>query len=941
MPVAEQMLYQQNLKRWSRYLVGIIILICIIILSGWLLDYPVKFSPELMILPMNPLSAICFLMAAVSLTLCNRETKTRLCYITINTSAFFILITGLLRLSDTVLNDAFNVDALLLKGHPAIEQLPDSRGRMTTNTAFNFVLSGLALLLFQPHKRRPSMLFSYTAIVIGLLTLFFLVAYFYNIRHINANLRFFPMSLSTALCFILLAIALLFSQPDNTLIRAFGSRSPGGSFARVVIPLTLVIPVILGYFLLVLSEKYAINPGFEITLFVVSMIVFFFFLYWYSSTLLNRIDRAKLQDELRIKQLNEELEKKVLERTAELSDYKYAIDASAIVVITDASGIIQHVNENYTRISGFKENEVLGKGHSLVNPTMHPVAVIDNLWNTLARGKVWRGELRHFNKKGDPYWEETTIIPFLDENHKPFQYLHINTDITEKKKATEEIFLLNEHLLQKEKKLNGLIENSNELITVVNDQFKIIYRSPNYERITGYKRQDSDTDTAMAVIHPDDLPDMQELAAKLIQNPGTSIPLHLRMRHRQGHFMWMEGTAQNFLHDESIKGIVFNIRDISERKAAEERIMRSEKIYRTIAANIPKTTIIIFNETREYLLIEGHFLPQFGYHRENMIGRYYGDVLHGAHRERVEADLNRVFGGEKFSRDVEFGKDHFIASYVPLKDEQGHIYAAMTVFSDVTEIANAQKEVAELNAALEKRVEERTQQLEQINKELEAFTYSVSHDLRSPIRIIDGFADFLGQDYSEKFDESAKRKLQAIQRNAKKMNGLIDDLLKLSGIGKKAIRLEHTDMNALIKTVLEEYPDNIQQIVKIDLNGLNFSVCDENLMQQVWQNLISNAIKYTSKKTSPEIIIGADEKDGRIIYSISDNGAGFDPAYAGKLFTVFQRLHNASEFEGTGIGLALVQRIINRHGGQVWANGQVDHGATFYFSLNQTNQLLN
>ncbi|WP_336516424.1 PAS domain S-box protein [Pollutibacter soli] len=935
MPVAEQLLYQQNLKRWSRYLIGTIILICAIVLSGWLLDFPVKFSPELMILPMNPLSAICFLLAAVSLTLCSREVKTRLCFITINTTAFFVLIIGLLRLSDTVFEDSFNVDALLLKDHPAIEKLPNSRGRMTPNTALNFVLAGFALLLFDPRRKKLAMLYSYTAIIIGLMTLFFLVAYFYNIRQINANLSFLPMSLSTALCFILLAIALLFAQPDNALIRTFSSRTPGGSFARMIIPLTLVIPVILGYFLLLFSEKYAINPGFEITLFVVSMIVFFFFLYWYSSGILNRIDHAKLQDELRIKQLNEELEKKVQERTAELSDYKYAIDASAIIVITDANGIIQHVNDNYTRISGFEKDEVLGKGHSLVNPAIHPVAVIDDLWNTLARGKVWRGELRHFNRNGEPYWEETTIVPFLDENHKPFQYLHINTDITEKKKASEEIILLNEHLLQKEKKLNGLIENSNELISIVDEQFSIIYRSPNYERITGYKREDSQLDIAMAMIHPDDLPDMRDLASTLIQNPGVSIPLNLRMRHKDGYFMWMEGTAQNFLQDEAIKGMVFNIRDISERKAAEERIMRSEKIYRTIAANIPKTTIIIFSETRHYLLIEGNFAHQLGYHRENMIGKYYGDVLEGVHYTRVKTDLDRVFNDEKFSREIGFGRDHFVASYVPLKDEAGHIYAAMTVISDVTEIATAQKEVADVNAALEKRVEERTQQLEQINKELEAFTYSVSHDLRSPIRIIDGFADFLGQDYGEKFDESAKRKLFAIQRNAKKMNGLIDDLLKLSGIGKKTIRLEHTDMNILIKTVLEDYPDHIQQLVKIDLNGLNFIICDTNLIQQVWQNLISNAIKYTSKKDAPEIIIGAEEKEGKIIYSIQDNGAGFDPAYAGKLFTVFQRLHNASEFEGTGIGLALVQRIISRHSGQVWADGQIDQGATFYFTLNQ------
>jgi PAS domain S-box-containing protein len=226
------------------------------------------------------------------------------------------------------------------------------------------------------------------------------------------------------------------------------------------------------------------------------------------------------------------------------------------------------------------------------------------------------------------------------------------------------------------------------------------------------------------------------------------------------------------------------------------------------------------------------------------------------------------------------------------------------------------------------------EQIKETNKELEAFSYSVSHDLRAPLRAINGFSDILAQKYGETLNPEAKRLLGVIKTNAIRMGNLIDDLLAFSRTGRKEVSLSLTDMQSLVYSAINELCQNENEKMKLfTLKQLPPAQCDMQLIRQVWINLISNAIKYSSKKEKPEIEIGATEKNGELIYYIKDNGAGFDMEYADKLFGVFQRLHSQQEFEGNGVGLALVQRIITKHKGRMWAEAALDKGATFYFTL--------
>ncbi len=268
--------------------------------------------------------------------------------------------------------------------------------------------------------------------------------------------------------------------------------------------------------------------------------------------------------------------------------------------------------------------------------------------------------------------------------------------------------------------------------------------------------------------------------------------------------------------------------------------------------------------------------------------------------------------------------------------ENTAVHALVFNFRDVSKIKNAEHEVWQLNESLERKIAERTLQLEAANKELEGFSYSVSHDLRAPLRIINGYADMLYTDYKTELNGEGLRLLDIIMYNTRHMGKLIDALLNLARMGRKELTVQHADMNAIVMSTIKEQISLQTRSVTFDTAELIAVNCDSVLMRHVWSNLISNAIKYSSKVENPMITIKSTENEHDVIYSVKDNGVGFDMKYSHKLFGVFQRLHNKTDFDGTGVGLALVQRIVAKHGGKVWAEGVENTGATFYFSIPKT-----
>lgn len=291
---------------------------------------------------------------------------------------------------------------------------------------------------------------------------------------------------------------------------------------------------------------------------------------------------------------------------------------------------------------------------------------------------------------------------------------------------------------------------------------------------------------------------------------------------------------------------------------------------------------------------------------------------------------------------IKFERDHFLNNtYITTSftlsaiNDDGKVTGLSCIATDITEAKNAERQIQKLNNDLELKVAERTSQLQLSNQELEAFSFSISHDLRAPLRAINGYTAMLMQDFEPTLNPEVCRIINNISTQGKKMSGLIDDLLAFSKISRKELRKEIIGVQAMVENICAEIKaEDKSRGIHFEIDKLIAANGDLIAINQVWVNLISNAVKYTRLKEKAIIKIGSEIKSGKVIYYIKDNGAGFDMRYADKLFCVFQRLHSDEEFEGTGVGLATVQRIVVKHGGKLWAQAEVNKGASFYFTLN-------
>jgi len=386
------------------------------------------------------------------------------------------------------------------------------------------------------------------------------------------------------------------------------------------------------------------------------------------------------------------------------------------------------------------------------------------------------------------------------------------------------------------------------------------------------------------------------------------------------------------------KVIQCNVRDITERKQVETALIR-------LAAIVESSDDAIMGKDLNGIITSWNKGAEkiFGYTAGEIVGTSVMRLIPTDRQQEENRVLENIKRGNSVAhfetlRQAKDGRLINVSITVsPIKDVTGEIIGVSKVAHDITDRKTAEEKIRQLNVELEQRVAERTAELEVANKELEAFSYSISHDLRAPLRAVNGFAGIVLEDFGAQLPEEGRSHLERIRAGALRMGALIDDLLAFSRLSRQAVNRQNVNTVKLVQNVLDELrPQREGRQLEIQIGNLPVCHGDPALLKQIWVNLVSNAIKYTRGREPATVEIGCAPENDENVFFVRDNGAGFDMQYANKLFGVFQRLHREDQFEGTGVGLAIVQRIVHRHGGRIWAKAEVNHGATFYFTIGET-----
>jgi PAS domain S-box-containing protein len=630
-----------------------------------------------------------------------------------------------------------------------------------------------------------------------------------------------------------------------------------------------------------------------------------------------------------------------------------AVESSNDAIISRTlDGTITAWNPGAERLFGYSSSEALGKPLQMLVPPERVNEEFDAL-ERIGRGeRVDHFETVRVRKDGRNINVSVTILPIKDSSGAIVGASKIARDITERKQVEE--------VLHEQSKVLDLAQ-----VSVRDMEGRIVVWNRGVEKLYGFKKEEAMGRISHQLLHTE-FPEPLERIEEQLERTGT---WEGELAHRKRDGSRVVVSSLWVLHRDAqgkpARVLEANT-DTTERKQVEERLARLavevsrqaeelassrealetqtltlrsvlDSMVEGLVATNEQGEFVLWNPAAERILGMGaadihsrEWTAHYGLFQPDMVTPFPAEQI-----PLVRALRGEVTTTEMFVRNPAVAEGAWIeVSAGPMTNKEGMVSGGVAAFRDITQRRSDEREIRKLNDDLELRVEERTAQLVAVNEELESFSYSVSHDLRAPLRHIGGFAKLLVEEFGSTLDPNAQQYLERIQAGAHKMGVLVDELLNLARVGRHALSLQPCKLNLIIAEITAMLqPDLEGRQVEWRIADLPTVECDPVLVKQVFQNLLANALKFTSPRAQAVIEVSCQEKDGQKVFMVRDNGVGFSMKYVDKLFGVFQRLHGADEFEGTGIGLVTVQRIVRKHGGRVWAEGEADRGAAFYFTL--------
>lgn len=610
--------------------------------------------------------------------------------------------------------------------------------------------------------------------------------------------------------------------------------------------------------------------------------------------------------------------------------YRAVVESPSMVMITDARGKIEYVNPKFTETTGYSFAEAVGRNPRFLKSGKVPPETYRELWETIRAGREWRGEMVNRKKNGELYWEYAAIAPITDIGGEITNYIAVTEDVTARKQA--------EIALQESRsRAEAIVTSALDAVVEIDESGTILSWNPRAEEIFGWTAGEAAGRRPSETIIPEQYREAHERGLKHFLATGEGPILNRRLEltalRRDGREFPIELSVVPIRTEAAYTFTAF-LRDISEGKEAEEALRRSEQKFSKVFHSTPALIAVTTLAEGRCIDVNEACLRMLGYQREEVVGRTMLEL--GVWESPSERDrLVRELDLQGFVRDMEMrlrdrnGKPFVGLFSAEIVDIEGERYL-LSMVKDITERKRMEEEIERLNTDLAARAAE----LEAANQELEAFNYSVSHDLRRPLTVINGYCQAIMNQCGNKLDEQCTAYLQETYNGTLGMNRLIDALLDFSRVTRSDIRPEKVDLSAMATDICADLreADPDRRVSFVIPEGITVEG-DPVLLRVVLENLLGNAWKYTGRNEEALIELGITEAEGGRACFVRDNGAGFNMAEAEKLFVPFRRLTGADEFRGHGIGLATVERIVRRHGGRVWAEGEPGKGATFYFTL--------